>query len=327
MRRRILLFSFGLLSCWWSLSAAQIKEVEEKRFQMRTGGSVTVIGDEGRITVSSWDRDEVHLKITKTVWEQDKRRAQELMEELFVKIDHSADRLFIKEAAMHGHDSFRFADLFDSNRWRHHTSYQIDYELTVPARIRLRIENDEGDVEVSRVSGRLDLQVDEGNVTLKDLQAVDVRLRLDEGDVECETIRGPGSRLDFSVDEGGIRLVNCELRDVQLGSDEGDIMVSQVKTGDCRISSDEGDVEVELQLPSEGRCRLSTDEGHILITLSEESNVSLDLTTADGRIRSDFAFSIHEWGEDGERLNGVLGRAESRLTATTDDGNIILKGN
>ena len=69
---RIILFVL-LLGCvtFQKANAAEVRKVEEKSFDMPAGGSVTLIGDEGSVNVKSWGKNQVHLRMVKTVWERD----------------------------------------------------------------------------------------------------------------------------------------------------------------------------------------------------------------------------------------------------------------
>ncbi len=325
MRMYLLICMLGMAAACSVVKAGEMRDEEEFSFTMQPGGRVTLICDDGSVTVKAWDKNEVYLKVTKIVWEHDRSRAEELLRDLQVKTDHYDDDLYIKEIDLHHGNSFRLSDLFNSQTWRDHPRYRIDFDLVVPREINLKIESDEGDVQIDHVSGRLDLEIDEGNLLLSDLENVDVRIRIDEGDTECRNIRGENSRMDLFVDEGLVRFDYCEFSTLEIESDEGGMILKQLRTRDCRITSDDGDIEVGLQILRDGRYRLSTDEGDITILLAENSNISLDLTSSDGRVRSDFPLTMEEWGSGGQRLRGKVGQETARLTATTDDGHIVLR--
>ncbi|MFQ5636477.1 MAG: DUF4097 domain-containing protein [bacterium] len=294
--------------------------MEEHTFDIKPGAKIILIGDEGNIVVSSWDKNEVQLKITKRVWERSQKRAEKLLDELEVTIDHSPNRLFIRERDIHKNRR-DFWDLFDSDKW---TRYQIDYELSVPEEIDLNIENDEGDVEVEGISGRLKCQVDEGNIVLNDLSSVRIDVDLDEGHLICKNIQGKHSSLFADIDEGFVRLSNSEFKELDINSDEGDLILKNLVIEYCTLSTDEGDIEATMELAAEGRCKMKTDEGDIHFVLPENVDVELRLETAEGRIRSEFPVSVRRSGDDGERVDDRLGQGLASISAFTDEGNIIL---
>jgi len=303
-------YVFCLFTCtlffYQSLLGGELKSEEEKTFKMKSGGSITIIGDEGTIKISSWDKQEVYLKITKRVWDRNSRRAEEIMENLEVEIEHSGNRLYIREIDVHEH--FRFSNIFHSDKWRRHSEHQVDYDLKVPREINLKIENDEGNVEISEITGSL-------------------RLRLDEGDLVCKNVRGASSTLFVNIDEGSVRLSDCEFATIDLESDEGDFILNGLVIKDGDLQSDEGDIEADFSLLADGRCKMRTDEGDIFILVPEDFNAQLRFQAREGRIRTDFPVSVKRWGDEGEKLDDVLGEGSARLSVSTEEGNITLKKN
>ncbi|NIR51802.1 DUF4097 domain-containing protein [candidate division KSB1 bacterium] len=302
----------------------KISKVEEHTFKLKPGARVTVIGDDGQVLIKGWDKDEAYVKITKRVWERDKRRAEEIMEELEVEIDHRENRLFIREVDLGRHRRSDFWELFDPDRWEHRAGYEIDYELNVPNELDLRVENDEGDVEISNLSGRLRLKVDEGEIMLNTLSSVEVDVGLDEGELLCKNIRGNDSVLFLQVDEGTIRVVDCKFEEVDLKSDEGDFIINNLKVKRCELRTDEADIEAELEFLAGGRCKIRTDEGDINLILPENIDARFRLDASDGRIRSDFPLSIKSRNR-GERVDESLGEGLVSIDIFTEDADIILE--
>ena len=58
-----------------SLADREAKEEEEKRYSMKSGGTVKIIANEGYVTISTWDRSEVALTMTKYARGKSKREA------------------------------------------------------------------------------------------------------------------------------------------------------------------------------------------------------------------------------------------------------------
>lgn len=308
-----------------SLLGGELKSEEEKTFKMKSGGSITIIGDEGTIKIYSWDKQEVYLKITRRVWDRNSRRAEEIMENLEIEIEHSDNRLYIREIDVQKH--FRFSNIFHSDKWRRHSEHQVDYELKVPREINLKIENDEGNVEISEITGSLRLRLDEGDVILNNLESSKIDVDIDEGDVVCKNVRGASSTLFVNIDEGSVRLSNCEFAVIDLESDEGNFILNGLVIKDGDFQSDEGDIEANFSLLPDGRCKMRTDEGDIFIRVPRDFNAQIRFQAREGRIRTDFPVSVKRWGDEGEKLEGVIGENLARLSVYTEEGNITLKKN
>ncbi len=324
MRRKYVFCVFtAMLFFSQNALGGELKFEEEKTFKMKSGGSITVIGDEGSIKINSWDKQEVYLKITKRVWDRNSRRAEEIMENIEVEIEHSDNLLYIRE--MNDDENFRFSNIFHSDKWRRHSEHQVDYDLKVPREINLKIENDEGNVEIADITGSLRLSLDEGDVILNNLESSKIDVAVDEGDLVCKNARGVSSSLFVNIDEGSVRLSNCEFAALDLESDEGDFILNGLVIKDGDFQSDEGDIEADFSLLADGSCKMRTDEGDIFIRVPENFNGQLRFQAREGRIRSDFPLSVRSWGDDGERVDDVLGESLARLSVYTEEGNITLK--
>ncbi|MFQ5676374.1 MAG: DUF4097 family beta strand repeat-containing protein [bacterium] len=322
-RMFILLFVFsGAIS---NAFGREIKSVEEHTFKLSHGGSVTLIANDGAVVVKSWEKPEAFLKITKRVWARNTERANEILKDLRIDIDHSDDRLVIREVA--GRDHFRFSSIFKSDRWHRDFEHQIDYELTVPNRINLEIENDEGNVEITQITGSLSVENDEGDVLLNDLESIEIDISVDEGNLLCKNVRGARSSLQVSIDEGSVRVSNSEFASLDLESDEGDFILNDVTLKEGDFQSDEGDIEADLRLLTGGNCKMRTDEGDIFIRILDDIVARLRLQTQEGRIRSDYPLSANKWGDEGEKLQGILGQGQpvSSLRVYSEEGNITLR--
>ena len=103
-----------LLLLFWMMTNAFGSEVtsrEEKSFKMQPNSHITLIGDEGYITVKSWDKNEVHLVMIKHAWARSKRVAEERMKKIEVEIEQTENRLFIREVDYDKGQEFSFWDL------------------------------------------------------------------------------------------------------------------------------------------------------------------------------------------------------------------------
>lgn len=320
----VLLMIMGTAAVAWS---TEVSRVEEKTFKMSADGSVAVIGDEGSIVVNSWDKEEVYLKMTKRAWGRNRREAERLLDLIEIRIQESRDRLIIKEVDRRHDSHFNFFDLFDGDFWREKgwRSGVVDFELTVPRRVQLKLQCDEGDVDVTRTEGRLKIDVDEGNVDLEDVSSEHVNILVDEGDVTLSQIRDEGQGLwKVETDEGIIVVEDGDVDEVDVSTDEGEIILRYVKAYRFWLSTDEGDIEIDFQPMDQGNYRIETDEGDVEIFIPEETNLRVRLETGEGRIESDFDLSVRR-REDGEVMEGQIGQNRGMLKAYTDEGDILFR--
>ena len=304
--------------------AEEIEKVEEKNFSLKPGSLISIAADEGDIMVSSWDKDNVFLKMTKRAWGRSRKEAEHFLENITVKIYQSDDKLTIKEVERDQRD-FRFSDLFDHDFWEsggYGTS--VDFELKVPENINVKLGCDEGDVEVTEIKGEINIEVDEGDITVSNVISEDIQIYVDEGDIYLTEIENSEKGfLNIETDEGDIVIRGGNLGEVDIDSDEGDILINTNTLVRSWISTDEGDIELWFLPLENGDYRLETDEGDIEITLPEDSDIDVRLQTSEGRIDTEFSLEVYD-RDEGESVDGVIGKNLSYLKAYTDEGHIVL---
>jgi len=325
MRRTQISFAIVLIMTFFTFAwAAEVVKVEQHHFKMRPGGFITVIGDNGLISVKSWDKSLVELKITKRAWDRSRRRAEARLRNFHIDIDCLSDRLVIRYINEDKGKSFDFFDLFDPDKWRD-SSAEVEFELLVPKEVDLRLENDEGDIEVVGVSGDIQIEADEGDVLIRKVRFSDLDAVADEGSVEIIDFDAANGRLTIDADEGDVIIENGITDNIEIDIDEGDAVIQDVSMQNCAITADEGDIEVDLPVTEDGDYYFDADEGDVRIWLDSDSDIELDLETQEGGIRGDFRLSVQELGDDGERVTQRFGRGSARLQAVTDEGAIILR--
>ncbi len=298
--------------------AGTVEKVEEHTYKLRSASEVRLFADEGDVRVRGWDREEAYLKITKRVRHPDRTRAEELAEELVVIVRHRKDRLEVREPH-HQHGS--------GWGWLDHDrayDYRIDYELSLPRSIRLKLTADEGDLDVADLTGLLLLEVDEGKVRLRNLRDCEIEIQVDEGRVEGEDIRGE-AKLRARLDEGRIWLARSEFTRLDVETDEGGFVLDDLHVGKLTLRTDEGDVEANLTFSDKPDVRIYADEGDLRLTVPGDLDARLRLATSEGRIRSDFPLSIRERDDDGQSAEGTLGTGKGRLLLVTEEGSINLR--
>ena len=250
------------------------------------------------------------------------REAMKRLENLEILIDESRDRLDIRLVDHHKKEHVDFWDIFDPDRWGSRGAV-VDFDLFLPHEMDLRLETDEGDVEVVDLLGDINIGVDEGDVTLRDIDFGNIRIDVDEGDADFRNIYGREGIFTFRGDEGRFRMNNADFLELDVATDEGEILLGSASLRNCDLSSDEGDVEVEFEVHRGDKYRISTDEGDIYISLPDNADISYDLEAEEGSIRSDFDIEVDEL-DDGERARGRIGRGEASLDVFSGEGDITL---
>ncbi|MBN2093103.1 DUF4097 family beta strand repeat protein [candidate division KSB1 bacterium] len=329
MKKLIFMFliaGFFVCSFLSVATAIEIAKTFKKSFAMEFGGSVTVKADEGFIKIKSWDKTEVEVNWTKRIWGRTKKEAEELMDMVEVRISQVDDRLLIKVIEPKDSQNFSFWDLLDPDTWKNNNRHSpmVDFELFVPKEINLDLSTDEGDVIVNSVQGELEINVDEGDIEIVDIQFENLSLFADEGDISGRNLKNTEGTITIEVDEGDVSLENIQTRRLRMECDEGDASFVELICNYCNISTDEGDIELDILLGEDDHYEIYTDEGNVNFYLPANADVRFDLETEDGRIRSDFDVEIKK-KDDWQQCRDRLGKGSSLIKACTDEGIISLR--
>lgn len=169
----------------------------------------------------------------------------------------------------------------------------VAYTLTVPPEITVDIRSGSGDVELDgvRSSRPMTVDVDSGDVDVRDVEAPRLSLATDSGNLTLDRITAPrldarsdsgrvdGTRLRASsvtahVDSGRIRLSLLDRpRTVEAGADSGDVTVA-VPAGRYRVdaSTSSGSVERDRRIvrddAGDRRLALDSDSGDLEINVT-----------------------------------------------------------
>ncbi len=323
--RLIILIGIVFTSSILNAFGGEMKKTTVKTFPMEFGGQISIKGDEGFIKIKSWDKSEVQLTMTKRARGRTDKESEQILEHMQVDIESFNDRLVIKVIPLREDRNHSLWDLLDPDTWgRSIRSARVDFELYVPNEINLSLINDEGDVEVESINGDVDIDVDEGDILLKDIVFKTMKLHADEGEINGHNLTNSGGRLTIDVDEGDVMVEKLSVQRFKLDCDEGNVSLRTLQCKTCNIRTDEGDVDIEPILGDNDRYYITADEGDISFYLPSQPNVSLDLETEDGRIRSDFDLNIKR-KNNRQQCRQELGTGGNILEIYTDDGNIYIR--
>lgn len=307
-----------------SLAAGEISRSDENTYELKPGGSVTVLSDEGDVAVRGWDRDEARLRTRITVFARRRDDAEEMLKRIKPDVRLENGRLTIREPEFSRNSGSGFFDLLDSGLRDGGNGFRIDYSIDVPAATDVRVDADEGDVELSGLSGRVDVVADEGDVKIENLDLTGGRVEADESNVRIRNIRSPGAaRLTISVDEADILLADASVAFLEAEADEGNVVLENVTAGSFRLSADEGDVIADFTPDGDGPFHVETDEGDVRLTVPEDASLDVDCRSDEGDVRSDFDLNRRRT-EEGGRLYGRIGDGEAALNAIVSEGTITL---
>ena len=138
-----------------------------------------------------------------------------------------------------------------------------DYALAVPSGSSVEVESEEGDVEVSGLTGNVTVAAEAGDVTVSDVGG-DVKVEAPRGDVSVGNVNTDTGGANLEVGSGDIFLEDMILGTLEASVEAGDVILSGRFSGDGRISVETGDIIARLPPEDTRDLILQTRVGSVL---------------------------------------------------------------
>lgn len=323
MRRATILVLLILLLAGGAL-AAEAKKTETQTVPLPRGSQLTIRIDDGNLSLTTWEREEAEIQITRRVWARSRREAERRLESIEVEIRRRLGEVemvvFDREGGRHG----SFWDLFNPEAWREGYGAWVEVELRVPEGTALWVEGNDLDVQLGGRLGKVTVRLDDGDIDVRDLEAASLLLDTDDGEVNLYRVNLPQGRASVATDDGRIRVEECRIGQMDTETGDADVAILRCDAEKLSVRTASGDVELEPDLNSLARLRVDTEDGDVVLALPPHVDAELEIETDTGRIRSELDLPV-ERAEEGGRIQARLGSGRARITIFTEDGDVILE--
>jgi len=245
----------------------------DKEFTIAPGGNLVMEIEGGDIRIVSGEKATVQVHETLTMKVFTRAEAEEIVKKLEASYSQSGSTLTIR------------------NEGTGHSLREHAYEITLPQKFNLDLRTAGGDLEISKVDGRLQLATSGGDIVLStlagtidartsggDLSLTNISGRLNAatsgGDVVAESIYAEGN---LRTSGGDISAQNTTQR-LDIATSGGDIVLKDI-AGSFSAATSGGDVNLTQFSGSQGS--LKTSGGDLVVN---KSSGQLDLATSGGDI-------------------------------------------
>lgn len=257
-------------------------------FAVRPDGRLTLESHGGEVRIRTWDRDQIQL-----VAEHGARDR--------VEVTGSSAAIYMRARSYRG------------------VARSVEFDLTIPRGMSLRIEGVNLDVDARGVGGTLEIETIQGDVRLIGGRR-DVVLHTVSGDLVLE---GADGRIELGSTNGDIHLIDVA-GEVRVETVNGDVTLSGVRSDVVDAATVNGDVEYDGTILDGGRYSFTTHNGDMAISVPAGANVTVSVSTFQGEFESEFPITLTETAEGGRRFTFVMGDGSASLRLETFGGEMML---
>ncbi len=325
----LLVLSLSLLAL--PAAAETINESTSHRFDAGPETRLVLRHGDGDVEIEAWDEDAIEVDVTYI--REEKRIGLGGRSSFTVAFEERGDTRYVigKEKKASG------IGVFSSSRYEH------VYRIRAPRHITLDLEGDDGNIEITGWHGDISIDLDDGDIDLREVDAARTRVEMQDGDAMIAGLRGD---LTLTADDGDVTIRDCDSERLEIDLEDGDVEVNRCR-GHLTISTDDGDIElanihataldietsdgdVEAELLGNQRldARFTTDDGGVRLTVSDDLRAAFTITMDDGRVDVDVPGAEVQTGK--HRVSGILGGnatgTQGEIQVDTNDGRVSLRG-
>ncbi len=192
---------------------------QTKVFKVLPSGTLEVINKYGSIFVDTWDTDSVKIDVKFLISEKNENRFNKTRNN--VTFDFSGNSMYRSVKTEYGSSySSLFKDLKEATNLLSSDNDQthVDYYITIPDYINLKIDNKYGDIILPSLNGDLTVNLSNGNLQAKHLNGNN-HLDLSFGNTYIKTIAQGDLALNFMdtrIDQTNNISLNSKSSDIQI---------------------------------------------------------------------------------------------------------------
>jgi DUF4097 and DUF4098 domain-containing protein YvlB len=207
-------------------------------------------------------------------------------------------------------------------RISHEGMYSVDYELTVPAWIALKVECQEGDVDIDGLAGGATINTTEGDIILRNLGGP-ASVESIEGDILIEGGRG---RIQVKTTDGDITVSKAS-GELLLESIDGTIKLTDVTATALEASTVDGDILFSGTFQGSGRYRFESHDGDVTLMIPETTSATFTIRRYDSSRKLDSTLPLKPVGDTSRarRATYTLGGGAAQVEIESFDGDVVIK--
>lgn len=197
---------------------------------------------------------------------------------------------------------------------------KINLVVKLPRHVEIEsISVESGSIEVSDVSGALNIRNENGDVKVENVEKA-VNVAVNRGNI---TVTNVGGDVHLFALIGALS-ARCVKGRVEANNTSGPITIFNIG-GDVDAETTAGSIDLTSAVSSNGRYRLKTMEGKLSMSISANTpGFTANLWSYRGEVRSDFPLAQESQTGTVHRLSGYHGNGQAQIKLDSFGGNISL---
>jgi DUF4097 and DUF4098 domain-containing protein YvlB len=197
----------------------------------------------------------------------------------------------------------------------------IDYDISAPGWMAIRIEGQYDYVSVEGVQGELSIETVRGDIVLKNVGSAIAKTI--EGEIQIDGARG---KLTLSSVNEDIKVAGAT-GEVAADTTNGQITLTRMEATSVEVATVNGDVAYEGTLSDRGRYSFTNHNGDVELSVPDTANATFNVRTYNG----EFTTSLPVKGPDpsqvrrGRRIAYTLGNGSADVELESFGGDIKLR--
>ena len=306
----------------WAKAERQV----ELSAPLAPGSSFSAETGDGSITLQGTQTGQCQLVATIRTHASTEERALELLDQIQVRLEPTADGL---------------KTVIDRPQTIRNAGFGVSLTGSVPTETSLSLVTSDGSIHLSNIEGAVDAKTSDGSIGIEDVTG-DIKLKTSDGSIQASRIEA--GTLDLHTSDGSIRLAdvktesclaktsdgqiqasNINGQSLELRTSDGSIRCSALTTGRLIAHTSDGSINVECtpETPGDIDASLTTSDGSITFVAPPNLSAQIDASTSDGSIHTALPITVE--GKIGKSLHGTIGSGQGSVTLKTHDGSITIK--
>lgn len=326
----------------------------KKEFAVNNDALLKVSNSYGNLNITSWNENriviEVHIQVNGN---NEDKVANKLKE---ITVDFEASSSMVSARTIFNSDNSGWNWNWGNNN---NVNMQIDYNIKVPIKNNVNLNNDYGSIILDRIDGHAKISCDYGRLEIGELHGRNNQLSFDYtskstiGYINSGKISADYS--GFTIEKAGDLEISADytnstinkMQNLSFSSDYGKIDVGEVKNvngngdyiniklgtvhGNINITSDYGGIQINEMAQDAGNINIRSDYTGIKIGYNSNYHFNFEITTEYAGVsgKDDFEISVSREKSSEKYYKGYYGKSTSsnNVSITSEYGGISFNKN